>query len=854
MNKSVFKKLILQIKTYLLAILFISMAVCPGCTGRRGSAVGRRYRLALPEGPTGTRIMGRDGRWLSIRCSLSEVGSDFEGCIRAGYLDPGSEILRPKFAKGAMYEREIKIPRGMKRSFTIHLLGAKTHYGKLLLELHDSRGRVLNAITPDYTCIPDRAFWIWVVCNPPAVKRIVPLFDNKDLLSPDIRPVETISSHVRPQNLPHSWLGYDSCDAMVICRASLDGISIQQEEALIDWVRTGGQLLVAYGTQSYKNTFLEEHLPVINTAPGKIELPRKLVIKEDEKKKEDEKEKGDKEKKDEGKKEKDGKKAGTITRLCALEKAIGQKGTSHGEIIRMETLKEQGEDSTTLVTEIHEPEKDKMKGYPVIVTRALGAGRITYCAHDLGREPFGNPIGFDAAFVSRIFAPVRRLESLPEFRHYAKNFLEPTKSGRTGGDPRALVIFALLVYIILISPVAYFFLKGRRWLRLGVFVTPGIVIAFSILLTFGALAVSRAESSVNSLVVLRCGDGTVAAEGVSFALFTTKETEIRVNTEPDALLSSAHRENAPRSFRVVQAERTQLRDFPVNWRGWTNLVASRLAESPGVTGDLVLSGRRLRNSVTNNSDFALDGCAVTYGRASISLGVPLNPGRDAALSRSFGPGYEFSITERRLREGANIDRETSLKYFLSAMRSGNVLPIGPGVHEAGFIGVSRNTDLSLETSLGARAEKTRTIVLASLPVRPGKDTILTSAMLPARWISGWNSNINLDSSGKYLSLISAGVCIREYVVPAGKTVKNILFKITAYYGGRSHLPRIHFRDWQEKKYIYEPLDRNNSIGLSRQNAGRYVQPGSGVIRLKLKNGKQYEDCEIKKIDLEVVLE
>jgi hypothetical protein len=93
------------------------------------------------------------------------------------------------------------------------------------------------------------------------------------------------------------------------------------------------------------------------------------------------------------------------------------------------------------------------------------------------------------------------------------------------------------------------------------------------------------------------------------------------------------------------------------------------------------------------------------------------------------------------------------------------------------------------------------------------------------------------------------------VVPAEKTVKSISLEITphiAYFGSPSPVPdEVQFFDWHVKKYIRRLLTRNRA-SFSGRVAEAFVQPGSGVIRIKLEGG-EYETYEISKIELEVQL-
>ncbi|MDQ1327241.1 MAG: hypothetical protein QG641_521, partial [Candidatus Poribacteria bacterium] len=71
-------------------------------------------------------------------------------------------------------------------------------------------------------------------------------------------------TNVSAEYLPDRWKGYDSVDTVILGNFSVDSLSDSQKNALIDWVCSGGTLIISGGvdSQNFVGTFIEPLLPV----------------------------------------------------------------------------------------------------------------------------------------------------------------------------------------------------------------------------------------------------------------------------------------------------------------------------------------------------------------------------------------------------------------------------------------------------------------------------------------------------------------------------------------------------------------------------------------------------------------
>lgn len=71
-------------------------------------------------------------------------------------------------------------------------------------------------------------------------------------------------AHIQPERVPDHWIGLEMVDAIVWDAADPTQLSVQQQQAMLNWVRRGGRLLIAAGGTSdeLKKSEFKDYLPV----------------------------------------------------------------------------------------------------------------------------------------------------------------------------------------------------------------------------------------------------------------------------------------------------------------------------------------------------------------------------------------------------------------------------------------------------------------------------------------------------------------------------------------------------------------------------------------------------------------
>ncbi|MBN1516176.1 hypothetical protein JXA32_06370 [Candidatus Sumerlaeota bacterium] len=83
------------------------------------------------------------------------------------------------------------------------------------------------------------------------------------------------TTYVPPETLPDRWYGYQGVSLLVIPRIERNGLDAQQEQALLQWVESGGHALILGGKDAelYAGSFVERELGVSFLAPRQTEIP-----------------------------------------------------------------------------------------------------------------------------------------------------------------------------------------------------------------------------------------------------------------------------------------------------------------------------------------------------------------------------------------------------------------------------------------------------------------------------------------------------------------------------------------------------------------------------------------------------
>jgi hypothetical protein len=321
--------------------------------------------------------------------------------------------------------------------------------------------------------------------------------------------------------LPNRWFGYDPVDLVVLTTGNRDGFLTAllneregRKEALAEWVRRGGRLVVSVGVNQdmvAKVDVLAAMLPVAIT--GNLQLPH-------------------------------------LHRIETWARAQSGSPLQHArpradpnapvppiDVAKLET--KPGREVEDLV-----PEKDAP---PLIVQGAYGLGSITVVAFDLDKPPFkgwrGEP-DFWKKLIERtapVFQPTSMTGrgNLPGSSAETPDVASQLETKLEEFEDVPVISFGwvalfILIYILVVGPLDYLFLKKVvKRLELTWITFPTVVITISVAAYFTAYWLKGNDQKINKVDLLDIDLQTQQVCGQSwFTIFSPRIQHYTVGLEP----------------------------------------------------------------------------------------------------------------------------------------------------------------------------------------------------------------------------------------------------------------------------------------------------------------------------------
>lgn len=403
-------------------------------------------------------------------------------------------------------------------------------------------------------------------------------------------------ARLAPEELPTNAFAWTGLNALVVNGQSTHALSPAQRAALSQWVGMGGRLVLGGGNAAA--TALEE---LGDLAPVRLTGPSISAVQ-----------------------------------LTGLEALANEPVKGLGPFAVAATEPVPG----SLVVA-------RQDNTPLIVTRPVGQGQVTFVALDLGLDPFPTWAG-TAALWSKVLLPSAMMPGL------ARTILPEWEAGRLSaalGSGTALDLPAagalalfLLVYIVVIGPVNYLVLRQfdrREWAYLTV---PAITLLFLGGIYLLGAGARGDQVVVNSLSLVRSADGIAGAPVESYVgVFSpgraTRTLRLPANTvvtglagEP-TLAPGGGLRTARANWPVSQGANTELRDIPFADADFKTFVAQGGVEAPPLATELRIEGDRLVGQVRNQGREPLTDTLLLVGQQWQPLGT-LAPGASVAVDWS----------------------------------------------------------------------------------------------------------------------------------------------------------------------------------------------------------------------------
>jgi hypothetical protein len=499
------------------------------------------------------------------------------------------------------------------------------------------------------------------------------------------------------RELPDRWFGYDTVDLALLCTSRRDFVTDllnereHRKEALAEWVRRGGRLVISCGhNQDMLNELLSRFqfdVPVSSSTPLHVESVTGLQ--------------------------------GWL-RSSAVFPAPDYSSTAKAAPVELARLdRKPGHQEL----EVLAPERTDDKSPPLVVRCPYGLGQIIIVAFDLDSGPFASWKGQDEfwkklQFVTSTFPKnydgrMRRMGyGGPQFG--AENVDLVSSLGtqleqfpNVSVVPFGWVAVFILIYIIIVGPLDYLFLKKVvKRLELTWITFPIVVIAVSVSAYYAAYYLKGSDLRINKVDLVDLDmEGRHSYGTTWFSLFSPRIQLYTIGIEPVSLAPPDQRSKIEPSTVVSWLSR------PDNGFGGMNRPRSQGIFSRKYEFDT--DARALKNVPiqvwTSKSFTASWDQALPEGRRPI---------RSTLQHREAGTGLEGSVTNDlpfALSDVAIIVREGGVGASTSVFTLGRLEPGQTGTIERGmgtarlldWIGTSHGREPSLS---GAAAQSTGSLM------------------------------------------------------------------------------------------------------------------------------------------------
>jgi hypothetical protein len=348
----------------------------------------------------------------------------------------------------------------------------------------------------------------------PAARRVV---EEEQLYDKDGGKNVTSLEDIRM--MPNRWFGFDPVDVIILTTGNRDGFLTallnEQEgrkEALAEWVRRGGRLVVAVGANQdvvSKLNVISGMLPVAINGNRQMSQLRSVELYA-------------------------GATAGSF-------QPARSRVNPNAPAPPIEIAKLEAKPGREFRREVEERD-----GTPIIVRGPYGLGSVTVVAFDLDKPPFKGWSG-EGAFWDKLLkdnAPAFQPFSLDARSRYTQNAENPDLATQLETNLEEFedvpvisfgwVALFILLYILVVGPLDYFFLKKVvKRLELTWITFPTVVITISVAAYFTAYWLKGNDQKINKVDLIDIDLQTEQVCGYSwFTIFSPRIQHYTVGLEP----------------------------------------------------------------------------------------------------------------------------------------------------------------------------------------------------------------------------------------------------------------------------------------------------------------------------------
>jgi hypothetical protein len=751
------------------------------------------------------------GEWLPLRVSLSNAGGDLAAEVQ-------TEIASSSGT--AVYAAPAPLPAGARKEIVLYTLPSNfTQEIVVRLVVGD---QVLAEAKARVSAHPQNEYLVGAVVPDDASDEGALAMLN-GLTLPERAQTRFVLLSLA--DLPERVEALRSLDCLILAGVDTTELTPAQGEALRGWVELGGQLLIGGGAGAQR------------VLAGLPESLRPLSL-------------------------------GETVELTALDGLADFAG---------EPIRVPGTFLAALPADYRGRAVVRQNESALLVQQALGGGWVDYLALDPTASPFDAWAGalpfwqkvLEAGSALPPNAPIdiprRNLES--EQMGYALSNLPPL-------DLPSIRWLAILLglYVVLVGPVNYLFLRRLRRLDWAWITIPALTLAFSLGGYGLGYSLRGGDVIVHqiSVIPLSPGSGHLAVRSY-IGLFSPSRTDYSVQVGGDALISpltSYYQAQAwgpqpstgsagPGIINVLQGDPALVRNLGVSQWAMQSFQAEVWLPADGLALDaaLTIEGDRVRGTIRNGLGHPVQAMILVNGQRFVYLdGLAVGEEREISAtlqSSSTGSYFPWALFEQFYQGPNPPARELTLRQsILEAYFHTNWGTAAPPAEPTLFAWADYSP-LDVQVA-GVQASSMQTalfVVPLPLPIVDGR------VSLPPGTISGRVAEIEGsagDCGPDNRVYVAVGRAVLKYQLPA--SLRGLRLTALSIYPGTdggpvSTLPTLALYDWDAGEWVnLEGVEMGREYAVA--DPGRFLSPASGAIRLQVQQNDMMGMCYKFDVSLE----
>lgn len=647
------------------------------------------------------------------------------------------------------------------------------------------------------------------------------------------RPV--ILADLALSEFPSRFEGLRSFDCIVINELDTSGFSPEQGQALENWVRQGGRLVIGGGAgmQRTVSGLPESLLPFIPETSIEIE---------------------------------------DIAGIASLIATSGQS-------LELPEIRVPGPFVLATGSLSHGRLLIAQADLPLIVESSLGSGYIDMVMLDLSISPFDAWSGTTqfwqqllspgAAFPNWMPSDISARQQLANQMPYSLSNLPMLDLPST----RALVLL-LSVYILMVGPVNYLFLRWKKRLHLAWVTIPAITVIFSIGSFSLGYVMHGTDVFLNKIAVIELQSDGKALVSSYLGLFSPGQRAYKVEVDGNGLISplspyynpwdtSGSGINSAQEVTLLQGNPGYISGLSIEqWSMQAFMVEGMLLDFGNITSDVHLENDRLVGTVNNLTGYTIHDAAIIWMKRFTKLG-DLVPGQSIEISLSLTdlsqPNFGFTLSymlfedqfiqqntpetqramevKRSILEGI-LERTPPYKSSISSA-TGQFSPI---TQNPLFIGWIDQAPPNTRVAGDIPAQQTTGLVLMSIPYNIINDqVVLPAGLVPGEVIAYPIDGGSCGDAGSPAIYLNRAEGYLRFTIPTQFReflIENLSLSIWSdsnWIGS----PAVAFLNWDTMTWIETS---NLSQGINRiSNSANLVGP-DGSIQVRITGKENMQAC------------